>query len=231
MAFSQDLLAACKETSLRSIELKVVDQGAKEMLFALEKAISTGKAYVHPSFRYVASQLTEDDCLILKYFYEIGERQPVFSCRTMRTMGLGEFDSLRDVSQTSLPMVVVNEDGNAKAFVMEQSDPSYEGVTILKHLSLLGEKTHCEQSKLSEFYIVNMIRLGLLEEGVELAVQSLYEEMAFSAAIIEKISKRASELFAGKRTIVCYEKESVRLTDYGRMLCAACFGVSRDGQA
>jgi len=199
-------------------------QPIAEVLETKTKIISR---YVHPSFTLVLQQLTIDELKILYYFRHVSQRVAVLSCRTATPESIpGSFDSVRGGLKQSLPLLSVAENGDCTLLEGQIDTLKQIGFTILHHVSLIGSRVDHLQSELCEFYLENLLRLGVIAEGPELDTLKEYYRIINSnhtkSAIIKVLLRNNMS-----DALLCFIKESLYLTEYGRLLCDAVFEIMR----
>lgn len=116
------------------------------------------------------------------------------------------------VAKTAYPVIDLHQ--------VEKSSVASAITTIaVRNFSFVGREAGCMAPELTQSYLDNLCRLGLLEMpfGTSLAVPNTYEQL-----------ENASELECFKEQILSRDKQVrierrvIRVTDFGRLFCSAC---------
>ena len=118
---------------------------------------------------------------------------------------------------------------NDGKFITEEGyahkDESGAGFDIVKNFSTVGELAGCEEVLNVNKYFDNLIRLGLLKSGENIASlidKSLYEPLKTHNYIVEK--SKAASAQNGKYNQADIKESYMELTDYGELFCTMCIG-------
>lgn len=106
----------------------------------------------------------------------------------------------------------------------EEEDGS--GIDIIKNFSNVGEVTGCEKPFEVNKYFDNLIRLGLLENGLALASltdKKLYEPLKnhqYFLPLTDTTAVQKAGYFKAK-----FHESYMQITDYGKAFCGICLGT------
>lgn len=109
--------------------------------------------------------------------------------------------------------------------ILRYKDESGAGFDIVKNFSTVGELAGCEEVLNVNKYFDNLIRLGLLKSGENVASlidKSLYEPLKTHNYIVEK--SKAASAQNGKYNQADIKESYMELTDYGELFCTMCIG-------
>ncbi|MBD1995035.1 DUF4393 domain-containing protein [Leptolyngbya sp. FACHB-541] len=100
----------------------------------------------------------------------------------------------------------------------QTSEAFVEGFRALRNFSLLAEEANCSCPKLSESYIDNLCRLGLVEIIDDMVHPKTYQALENHPAVLKLMSQALQD---GDRTIHL-QRQTVLVTSLGRQFCRAC---------
>jgi len=161
----------------------------------LASAMNTETAHrAHPSFVEIIKQLTSDEAKILQVLSE----------------------------EIAIPLISVHlymRQKGIKRLTKLFSNDAYSYLIGIEGFSNIGELANCECSDLTQNYLNNLARLGLInvQEGVSFSIHEKYIDLENHAVILKFISE--NNLPDRRPGIVRY---SAKLTHLGEQFIAAC---------